>query len=335
MKKSPSNFLESLDSFLNSYLIKERGLSFNTQRSYKYTFKLLIEYFFTDLDKPADQILFSDLNYEVITNFLDWLEKQRGCSAITQNQRMAALKSFSAYAQIYDADAATVFRTSMNKIQTKKYIPHKISFFSRDEVRFLLEVTEDSVIGHRNRAIFAFMYATGARAQEVCDLKIADIHYTENRSTVIISGKGNKMRRISISDKPSKIINDYLHETEKIFIPKAYVFSSRINEQMKISCIEEIYRKYIRMAKEVHPGYFPYSYSPHSMRHTTATHMLESGVSLMVIKNFLGHSSVETTQMYAEVTEKHFDAETAKWNEKWLQTKYVDKQNQNCPAFLR
>ena len=122
-------FLETLDKYLNNFIIEQKGLSQNTQRSYKYTFRLLIDFFYTTQHKNSDKIQFEDLTFENLTAFLDWLEITRSCSASTRNQRLAALKSFSAYAQISNIDAATVFRNSVLKISNKKTAPSNLSFF--------------------------------------------------------------------------------------------------------------------------------------------------------------------------------------------------------------
>ena len=278
-----NSFLEMLDEYLNNFIIEQKGLSPNTQRSYKYTFRLLIEFFYVTQQKTSDKLQFADLSYENITAFLDWLEKTRSCSTSTRNQRLAALKSFSAYAQIRNIDAATVFRHSVLKISNKKTVPGDLSFFTLDEVRYLLGAVEDSTIGCRNKALIAFMYASGARAQEVCDIKVKDISFSTTKATVILHGKGNKSRRITISEQPSKILSNYLKTVKKYGLANEYVFSSQVRSHMTIACIEEIFKKYISIAKKQHPECFAGKYSPHTMRHTTATHMVEAGIPLLVI----------------------------------------------------
>ena len=330
-----SQFLETLDDYLNHYIIDQKGFSLNTQRSYKHTFQLLIEFFYTVQRKSSGDLQFTDLTYENLSAFLGWLETTRNCSISTRNQRLAALKSFSIFAQIKSIDAATVFRCAVLKITNKKSIPNEKSFFSLNEVKYLLESVEDSAIGHRNKALFSFMYASGARAQEACDIKVKDIVFAENKATVILHGKGNKSRRITIPDKPAKIMLNYLRETKKYGKTDEYIFSSQTHYHMTISCIEEIYKKYISIAKENHPECFNGKYSPHSMRHTTATHMVEAGVSLFVIKNFLGHSSIETTQVYAKITEQCFNSNVSKWSAQWLKPEEITSKPNNCPDFLR
>lgn len=102
---------------------------------------------------------------------------------------------------------------------------------------------------------------------------------------------------------------------------------------MTISCIEDIFKKYVAIAKNQHPKCFAGKYSPHTMRHTTATHMVEAGIPLLVIKNFLGHVSFEATQVYAKVTEQHFNSHVSKWNAHWLQSDETSQEAGNCPIL--
>ena len=107
---------------------------------------------------------------------------------------------------------------------------------------------------------------------------------------------------------------------------------------MTVSCIEEIYSKYIEKAKNNNPGLFCDKYSPHSMRHTTATHMQDAGVPLIVVKNFLGHVSLQTTQIYAEVTQDTMNRQLKAWNEKWFLAEKKELNNDSghkIPDFLR
>ena len=108
---------------------------------------------------------------------------------------------------------------------------------------------------------------------------------------------------------------------------------------MTVSCIEEIFAKYVSKAQQDNPGQFRNNYTPHSMRHTTATHMLEAGVPLIVVKNFLGHVSLQTTQIYTEITQDTMDRQLKAWNEKWFPKQDLNNNDRtdkdNIPGFLR
>lgn len=232
------------------------------------------------------------------------------------------------------------FRNSVSLIPKKKGIKNNRSYFTIDELKILFELpNKNSSIGKRDYALLSFMYASGMRSQEVCDMTVGDIKFYSDKASIKVLGKGRKARRIGIPTQASRNLGKYIAYRKLSSKPNHHVFSSQTHEKMTVSCIEEIYSKYINRARNGHPDLFRESYSPHSMRHTTATHMLEAGVPLIVVKNFLGHVSLQTTQIYAEVTQETMNKQLKVWNEKW----FLDEKNKDCydekkemvPDFLR
>ena len=338
MKKN-SSFLEILDTYLTLYLPNAVGVSPNTIISYKTTFRLLVQFIFQAKSVPADQITFEMLDYQLLMEFLSWIETERKCCAATKNLRLAALASFSSYAQNRDLDAATAFRRSVNKIPYKRCHNNKRAVMTREEVTILMALPDDHYItGRRDKVMLMLMYATGARAQEICDLTVGDINFKQNGAVVNILGKGQKRRKIAIPAACADAIKKYIRYRGIAELPEKHIFSSKTHEKMTVSCIEAVFKKYISVAKKQHPDMFrEKSYPPHSMRHTTACHLLESGVPLMVIKNFLGHSSILTTQIYAELSQATVDKKLKEWNEKWFDEKNFKEHNEEInriPTFL-
>lgn len=336
----PSTFLELLDRFITNHLPYSVGASPNTITSYKYAFRLLLEFMYSKKGIPADKITFEQLNFNAVTEFLDWIEKDRGCSASTKNQRLSAIISFSEYAQNRDFDAASVFRKGVIKIPIKKVQKKQRAVLSVQEVSILLRLPDDNKgIGLRDKVLLSLMYASGARAQEICDLTVGNIQFTMKEATMNIKGKGGKSRRIGIPDNCATILKKYVSHRRVDSNPDKHVFSSQTHEQMTVSCIEGIFKKYVRLAKAENPALFREdSYPPHSMRHSTASHMLEAGVPIVVIKNFLGHASLQTTQIYAELSQNTVDKHLKEWNEKWFSSdseamKESIKKNE-MPEFL-
>lgn len=335
-----SIFLSLSEDFIGNYLSNGKGLSLNTIKSYKYAFRLLIEFMYKQKGIDANKIQFSNLDYNTLLSFFDWIVSIRKCSTKTRNQRLAALMSFSEYAQNRNFDAASVFRNSIIKIPFKKTKSECRSWFDTDEIKIILNLpNEYTAIGLRDKVLLCIMYATGARAQEICDLTVSSIRFSNNNTTIDIQGKGNKYRRVKISEYASKILKNYITKLHIEHTPNKHIFSSQTHEKMSVSCIEEIVRKYIKKAKQQFPNKFLMkSYHPHSFRHTTATHMLEAGVPIMVIKNFLGHSSIQTTQVYAELTQNTVDKYVSEWNEKWFNDYPTlpeqNTSNNNIPSFL-
>lgn len=340
MKRKNNSFMDHLERYFSNYLPMSKGLSQATIDSYKATFRLLMEFLYKEKGLSSDSIDFDVLDEKLITAFLNWLESERKCSIATRNQRLSAIAAFSIYAQNRDFGAAVSFRSSVLKVPKKKAPRQGRSSFTREEVKILFEIPDArSEIGIRDKTLLCFMYASGTRAQEVCDLTVGDIQFYPDRAGINIHGKGQKIRRIGIPSDASNMLKKYIEHRKIQNDAGRHVFSSQTHEQMTVSCIEEIYAKYIEKAKNSHPDKFRDNYTPHSMRHTTATHMIEAGVPLIVVKNFLGHVSLQTTQIYTEITQDTMDKHLKSWNEKWfLRDEQRDASTENkggIPDFLR
>lgn len=339
MRNKKDSFLELLEYYFNTYLPVAKGLSQSTITSYKSTFRILMEFMYTVKGITSDQIRFDKLTEELVVEFLDWLESERKCSISTRNQRLSALVAFSEYAQNRDFISASIFRNNLLKIPKKKSPRSRRSYFTRDEVKILFGLPSNRTeIGIRDRTLLCFMYASGTRAQEVCELTVGDIQFYPDRAGINIHGKGQKLRRIGIPLSVSNILQKYMEHRGITIQKDRHIFSSQTHEKMSVSCIEEIYAKYVKKAKMENPKLFKDNYTPHSMRHTTATHMLEAGVPLIVVKNFLGHVSLQTTQIYAEVTQDTMNRQLKAWNEKWFfkeETQKCDEEKDNIPRFLK
>lgn len=339
MSKRKISFMTLLEDYFETYLPYSRGLSTNTINSYKQSFLLLLRFMLEKKKKKADEIKFSDLSFETLLEFFSWLETDRLCKPATRNQRLSALSSFSEYAQNRDFDAASIFRSAVIRVPVKKEKKKARAVFTRQEIKILLELPDDSYeTGLRDKIILSFMYATGARAQEICDLKVKDLRVDGASASVTLTGKGSKVRQVGISRKLAATVQNYIKRRHIEAFPHRHIFSSQTHEQMTISCVEGIYKKYVTLAKKNNPELFlADSYPPHSMRHSTACHLLEAGVDIVTIKNILGHVSLQTTQIYAEMSQDTVDKTLREWNESWFgdNKKLEMKKNDDIPVFLR
>lgn len=340
MKNRASDFMDLLEIFFTEYMPYSKGLSINTIRSYKYSFRLLIEYLYAKKNIAADNITFCQLNFDTVNGFLLWLETNRKSSVATRNLRLTALSSFAEYTQNRNIDAATIFMNAVKKIPSKPLIEKPRTVFTLDEVSILLKLPDArTTIGMRDKVLLNLMYASGARTQEVCDLTVRNVQFHNAAAKLTIMGKGGKMRRINIAQPCAQLLKEYLTHRGIMTEFNRHIFSSQTHEHMAISCIKEIYKKYLKIAKAQNPFCFRESrYSPHTMRHSTATHMLEAGVPLMAIKNFLGHVSVSTTQRYAELSQGTVNKHIKDWNDRWFpvseSTPSSDEQANRIPDFL-
>ncbi len=340
MRHKNVSFLDHLENYFSTYLPTAKGLSQATIDSYKATFRLLMEFLFREKGISSDKVNFDILDDRVITDFLNWLETNRNCSISTRNQRLSAIAAFSIYVQNRDFGAGIVFRNNVVKVPKKKAAEKTRSTFTRDEIKILLDLpVSKNEIGLRDKSLLCFMYASGSRAQEACDLTVGDIQFYPDRAGINLHGKGLKVRRIGIPKDASDMLKKYMEHRRILNDAGRHVFSSQTHEQMTVSCIEEIFSKYIDKAKNEYPDKFRNSYTPHSMRHTTATHMLEAGVPLIVVKNFLGHVSLQTTQRYIEITQDTMNKQLRSWNEKWFLKDSSNDENGMrkgiIPGFLR
>lgn len=340
-KTEPSAFMELLEYFTGTYLTQVRGLSQNTVLSYKAAFRLLIDYLYTQRGIPASAITFQLLDSGTITGFMDWIEKERGCSASTRNQRFAAICSFAEFAQNRDFDAAASFRGAVRKIPLKKTVGREKAFFTMEELKILFSLPDERMsVGLRDKVLLCVLYSSGARAQEICDLTVKKVRFQEDGAEIDLVGKGRKARRVMVGNPSAGMLKKYISNRGIDHQPDRHVFSSLTHEMMSISCVEAVVKKYVATAKQEYPDLFlKKGYSPHSLRHSVAIHMLEAGVPLPVIQRFLGHASIMTTQIYARLAQETVDSQIQKWNAEYW-GKYqnggtISDEKSHIPGFLK
>ena len=235
MSKRKITFMSLLEDYFETYLPYSRGLSSNTINSYKHSFLLLMRFMLEIKGIVASDIKFSDLTYETLLEFFNWLETDRKCKPATRNQRLSAFSAFSEYAQNRDFDAASVFRGAIIKIPVKKSPQKQRATFTRDEIKILLNLPDDNYeTGLRDKVLLSLMYATGARAQEICDLKVGDIRMNDASASITLIGKGSKARQGGISKKLADTLHRYMchrhcptahcGRCEKHFVVGAFTF---------------------------------------------------------------------------------------------------------------
>ena len=273
-------FLVVLEKFFTVYLPKTKGLSDNTIRSYRYAFRLLLTYVYTERGIEPSRVSFSDLEGDVIEEWLTWLEESRGCSARTRNQRRAAMVTFARFAIKEDFDHALSFSVCVEQIPRKKHLGPAIpAYLTRDEMAILLRLPDQNrTVGRRDQALLSTLYATGARAQELCDIRVVDVRFGEE-TTVTLHGKGGKSRVVTIPDQCAKLLRSYIKWAQgrrSASHANTFMFASQIREHMTISCVETIVKKYVILAKYKYPGLFRDNYTPHSFRQYGESYKLVS-----------------------------------------------------------
>ena len=239
-----------------------------------------------------------------VLDFLRWLEVERNCCASTCNQRLSALSAFLKYASMRSTPALQACIT-VASIPQKKVTRKPFSYFSVEELGLLFQMPNiRKKLGCRDLVLLCVLYDSGARAQELCDLTVMDVHFSK-QPYLVLHGKGGKTRSIPLMERPAKMLKDYIAQNKTIITAKnTSIFFNQRGEPITPACIRNLIQKYVREARNSRPDLFQAdAYSPHSMRHSKAVHMLEAGVDMVFIRDFLGHASIQTTEIYATVSQ--------------------------------
>ena len=298
-----TDFARHLMDFLSKYLPGQRNLSTNTITSYRDAFKLFLIFCETEKKKKVNRLDLAYISRELVTEYLVWLEEKRGCNVSTRNQRLAAFRSFFNYVSTTAPETLLICQKIFN-IPMKKNAQQVMSYFSPEGLHLLLKQPDTLTRqGRRDHALLVFLYDSAARVQELADLTVRDVRL-EAPATATLRGKGRKMRIVPISTKTASILNQYLGEkgwlgkNASLDFP---IFSNSRKFKLSRAGIAYILRKYVETARKINWGLIPKNVSPHSLRHSKAVHLLRSGVPLIYIRDFLGHVSVTTTEIYAKV----------------------------------
>lgn len=318
--------------FLTQFLPHEKGLRENTILAYRDCLKLFMLYCTEHLKLKVDKLHFNSINEQHVLGFLDWLECERKCSASTRNSRLAAFKTFCKYLFRNEPE----FLNEAQKILAipKKKTPHKpADYLEENELNAILNsINTNSSNGLRDKALLLFMYNTGARVQEVIDVTIGDLRL-DAAAQVKLTGKGEKQRVCPLWQETVDAINSYLSQRSA---PKnnsdQTLFLNAKGTSLSRFGVGYIVKKYTKKALESQGTLKRKRVSPHTFRHTTAMHLLQSGNELNMVRLWLGHASLNTTHMYIEIDmakkreilEKSNPPELAEEEKKWDEPKILE-----------
>lgn len=291
-----------LKDFFETYLLKERGVSNHTIRSYSATFQSLYAFFKDNKGIRANKLFVKDLSRRSINDYLNWLEMEKGNKISTRNSRLASVKAFCHYAQYKDFKNLARWQDILS-IKSKKADMPYMSFLTQEGMKTLLsEVPTDTIQGRRHLAILAFLYDTGARANELISFSAHNLNLTKPYH-VILSGKGRKKRIVPIHEKLVLILKAYMKDAniELNNISKQPLFVNAYGRKLTSAGLTHIIMMYADKVRENFPALMPKRLSPHSFRHSKATHLLQAGMNIIYVRDFLGHSSVKTTETYVRM----------------------------------
>ena len=291
-----------LKDFFETYLPKERGVSNHTIRSYSATFQSLYAFFKDNKGIRANKLFVKDLSRRSINDYLNWLEMEKGNKVPTRNSRLASVKAFCHYAQYKDFKNLARWQDILS-IKSKKADMPYMSFLTQEGMKTLLsEVPTNTIQGRRHLAILAFLYDTGARANELISFSAHNLNLTKPYH-VILSGKGRKKRIVPIHEKLVLILKAYMKDAniELNNISKQPLFVNAYGRKLTSAGLTHIIMMYADKVRENFPALMPKRLSPHSFRHSKATHLLQAGMNIIYVRDFLGHSSVKTTETYVRM----------------------------------
>ena len=295
----PTDFAKHLTEFLSVYLPSQKNVSKNTVYSYRDTFKLLINYCQETQNIPAERITVGLLSSELIIGFLQWLETERRCSISTRNQRLAAIHSFFRYIQAEEPSGLYHFQKVMS-IPVKKARKMIVEHLTPEALTLLLDQPDKHTArGRRDLTLMSVLYDTGARVQELIDIKVCDV-ILASPSVVVLNGKGNKIRRVPITKNTVSLLQSYLTENnlDKHWKNQTPLFSNNQHHKLTKEGVAYIISKYVESARKS-STIVPAKVKPHIIRHSKAMHLLQAGVNIIYIRDFLGHVDIKTTEIYA------------------------------------
>ncbi len=296
----PTDFAVALQRFFREHLAHQRGSSINTIRSYRDTFKLFLNYIAEYRSIPIHKMVLDKFTAEEIGGFRKYLANTRKNSTSTRNQRMAALHAFVGFLQQEHPDRIAQWqRIQSMPIQRGQSKP--VKYLTQKELASLTAaIPTDSPKGIRDKAMFVLLYDTGARVQEIVDLTVRDLRL-DTLAQATLTGKGRKTRVVPLMPTTVMILNEYLRKFKlnREDTQDSPLFTNRVGEKLTRFGVTYLLKTYAEKARKKCKT-IPKQLSPHILRHSKAMHLLEQGVSEVVIQHILGHVDLKTTGMYAK-----------------------------------
>ena len=286
--------------FFEQHLLAQRGLSGHTVLAYRDTLKLFLEFVCQRRRKTCAALMLADLTADQVRDFLDYLERVRKNSVPTRNARLAAIHAFFNYLAGIDprhlAHAQTILA-----VPFKRHAHRVVEYLERDEVlKIFAGIDGRTLLGRRDDALLRLLYNTGMRAQELVDLDVNHLRFSRPH-TVLIHGKGRKERTCPLWKETIAALKAYLQKRGARLDDATPLFTNREGNRLTRFGVRYIIAHRVSVAANTCPSLLTRRVTPHTIRHTTAMHLLQSNVDLNMIRSWLGHASIETTNGYVEI----------------------------------
>lgn len=286
--------------FFEDHLVAQRGMSPNTILSYRDTFKLFLQFAVERCRKSCTDLAIDDLSERLVRQFLEHLDSGRKNGTGTRNVRLAAIHAFFRYlastAPRYIAQCQTILA-----VPFKRHARHVLGYLEKEEILHIFRHldTQESQ-GRRDDALLRLLYNSGARAQEIVDLNVNHVRFSRPYY-VLIHGKGQRERTCPLWDETIQTIKATIEDRHIRLSDNAPLFTNARGERLTRYGLRYVISQRVAAAAETCPSLSTKTITPHTFRHTTAMHLLQSGVDLNMIRSWLGHASIETTNLYIEI----------------------------------
>jgi site-specific recombinase XerD len=288
---TPTDFAKALSDYLGAYLPGQRNLSSNTLKSYRDTFKLFLRYCKQECHLAVEKLCLKRIDKRLVLGFLQWLENERHNGISTRNQRLACIHGFYQYLQIEEPVALLSCQEILSIPMKKAPVP-TINYLTPDALKLVLAQPDPlKASGRRDLTLLCVLYDTGARVQEVADLRVKDVR--PDPPLLTLTGKGGKIRQVPLMSNTQDLLQQYMGEVFSNLeqIPDYPLFFNRQHRKLTRAGITYILAKYVSQAKK-QSATIPDKVSPHVLRHTKAMQLLQAGISLIYIRDLLGHVEV-------------------------------------------
>ena len=300
-RASPTALGRDLVTFFEDFLPAQRGLSPHTIRSYRDALLLLLRFTARELRRTVDRLDVPDLTVDRVTRFLASLEAERRNGIATRNARLGAIHVFARYLAGQRPEYLGTLQRIIGMPFKRGAIEVPIEYLDRAELDALLKSIDRSTdLGRRDYALFAFMFNTGARVQEVLNVRVADVRF-EAPSQVRLLGKGRKERVCPLWPATAKLVRDLIAKRRGVGGEEnsPLVFTNARGQALTRYGVRYLLRRYVQKAARAAPSLKNKKLHPHSIRHSTAVALLKAGVDFATISQWLGHAGLNTTMRYA------------------------------------
>jgi len=296
--KAPPSFAALVQAYFAEYLTQQRALSAQTIAAYRDAFVLFLGFAESRLGKSPAAMALSDITPELIMAFLDHLERQRHNSVRSRNARLAALRSFLKFAAHRDVSSLQVIERALG-VPVKRFERPMFGYLSREEMLAVIGTPNGTWLSQRDHVLFLLLYNAGARVSEITGVKVADVVLDDGAACVHLHGKGRKQRSVPLWRSTVKAVRAWLR-LNSWFDAASPLLPNRNGHAMTRTNVALRLAVAVQAATCAFPDLAKRRVSPHTIRHTTAMHLLQAGVDISVIALWLGHESPVTTHHYVE-----------------------------------